>query len=425
MPVAFLTGGNRRESSIDPVGATEYPLPSNLKGDYSGIYHSSMYVDGDELLVAWVGPSREIRMARRLHCRAFDPSINLSTVTGTVFSAAWTLDSHNYTAIARCSGGYYHVAADMHAVPLKYMRSTTPGALDNWTSTMVGTQESSATYPQFIKAKSGVLYFLYRDGGSGDGDWILNKWNPTSATWSRVTTFIQGTIDNNSAYPHEVAVDLTTGRWHFIWTIRDSFIGIEYNHDICAAYSDDEGVTWRKYSNDAAYTLPITAATAEKVQTIGRGIDTGQSLYNGGQTASDASGRPQGVWLYQDAGGIFRYKHLWLDASRVWHWDTLLPTTNSSERLPAFVITTAGRRLMFFQNGSGNRNGTLRYYDLDTGLETMIRNANMLTYLPVAKYSADRNVTYLIAPIERQDGLLGGEQPDISNQANVPVIAVR
>jgi hypothetical protein len=419
--------GTRAESSIDPVGVTTYTLPSNLKGDYSAINHSSMWVDGDEMVVIWVGPNREIRLARRLWRRPFEASINLSTVTGSVFTSQWTLDSHNYMVVAKCSAGYYHVAGDMHAVPLKYMRSSSMGSLSDWNSTMIGTEETSCTYPQFIKAKSGTLYFWYRYGSSGDGDWYLNKWDASTLTWSRVGRVHYGTADNVNAYPHEIAVDPVSGRWHMLWTIRKDFSSIDENENIYGAYSDDEGVTWRKYSDDSAYTLPITWASGEIIQSIPGGAVDGRALFNGGQTSVGPDGLPQSVWLYESASGsnVYQYRHLWLDGSKVWHWDTLLSGGNSSARMPGLALWPDGRRWMFFQNGAGGRGNTLRYVDIDTGIETVVLNQNMLNYIPTVCHSKDRGVIYMIAPYERQDGLTGGEPADITDQPNVPVLAIR
>lgn len=415
----------RDESSVDPEGITSYDLPSNLKGDYSAIHHASMDVHNDDLYVTWVGPDREIRLARRRFTREFEPSINLSEVSSTVFSSQWTLDSHNYMAVGVSNDGIIHVAGDMHAVPLKYMRSTNPGDLVNWSTGMVGSLETQCTYPHFFRSKAGNFFFWYRTGGSGDGDWVLNKWNETARTWSRVATVIQGTVDNNNAYPHQIVVDPTSGAWYCFFTIRDDFTGPEYNHDIYFMKSLDEGVTWRK-TDGTAYTLPITVATAEQIVDIPGGLVDGMNILNGGQSAVGVDGRPNSVWIVEDASNIYRYRHVWLDPDDVtWHYDTLMPTTNSSGRTPGLIIWPDGRRWMVFQNGAGGRGNTLRYYDIDAQTETVIRDTNMIRYLPCIFHSRTRGVAYILAPYEYQDGIDGAAPGDIADQPNVPVIALR
>jgi hypothetical protein len=421
----YKTSAYRHESSIDLVGITSYDLPSPLKGDYSGVHHASIDVLRDDLYCGWVDENRDVRIARKRFNREFEASVNLSGVANTVFSADWTLDSHNYIAVGVSPDGIVHVSGDMHAVPLKYMRTTEPGGLDAWTAPgMIGTEETQATYPQFLRSKGGGFYFFYRSGGSGDGDWYLNKWVESSKTWTRVGRILQGTTDNNSAYPHQIVVDPSSGRWHMFWNIRDDFSSPDYNHDVYYGYSIDDGVTWRK-TDGTAYTLPISAATGEKVVTIPGGIVDGMTMLNGGQTALDPSGKPHSVWLVEDGSNIYRYRYVWLDPDGVtWHYDTLMPSTNSSGRMPGLIIFADGTKWMVFQNGAGGRGNTLRYFDIAAQTETIIRDENMRHYLPCIRYSAARNVAYILAPYEYQDGIIGDAQADISAQI-APLIAVR
>ncbi len=416
-----------RESSIDVDGALS-TLPSALNGNYSWIGAQSVWVDGDEVIVGWVDDNRHVRIARRLYRRPFEASVDLFSATGTVFGQQVTLDSHNTISVAKDDAGFYHVSGDMHAVALKYMRSSAPGRLDSWTSGMVGTLEASATYPQFVKAKSGVLYFWYRDGSSGDGNWVLNKCSTATGApvWTRVTTVLQGSVENVSAYPQNIAVDPTTGRWHMLWTIRDDFSSDATNHDIFYAYSDDEGVSWNK-TDGTPYVLPILGLTGEVVQSLPGGAAGDRTLINGGSTAVNPSGKPESVWLLESGvgTGVYHYRHLWLDGSNVWHWDAPFGTTNSSGRVPALHIWPDGRRWMFFQNGAGGRGNTLRYLDLDTSTETVVRNANMIQHTPVIRHSREREVLYVLAPKERQAGAQGGDPADLGAQLAVPVIALR
>jgi hypothetical protein len=428
-------GGNRHESTV-PTNAEEFPLPSTLRGDYSWIGAQSIATFGDIQYAVWVDEDRKARIARRLFDREWEASIDLSAQSGSVLTADFALDSHNTIVVHVDGQGYVHIAGNMHADPLLYMRSSSPGVLTAWTSGMVGTLETSATYPQFITAKNGTTYFWYRDGTSGDGDWVLNKCSNIDTSvvatgidgppiWTRVAVVLQGAVENVNAYPQNIAVNPTTGRWHMVWTIRKDFSSEAENENIYAAYSDDDGVTWKKYSDGSSHTLPITFASGEVVQTLVGGAGGGPILKNGGTTALDTSGNPQSVWLLESgvSTGVYHYKLLAWNGS-AWAWTSPFGTTNSSGRIPALHIWPDGRRWMFFQNGAGGRGNTLRYYDLDDTTETVVRNTNMIQHTPVVHYSRARGAVYVFAPYERQDGAEGGDPADLAAQPDVPIIAL-
>jgi hypothetical protein len=417
-------GGNRRESCV-PTDTQEFPLPSTLRGDYSWIGAQSIATFGDIQYCVWVGADRKARISRRLFNREWETAVDLSAQSGSVLTADFDLDSHNTIVVHVDGDGYVHVSGNMHADALLYMRSTTPGVLTAWSSGMVGSLETSVTYPQFVTAKDGNTFFWYRTGSSGDGDWVLNKWSSITLTWTRVATVLQGTVENVNAYPQNIAVNPTTGRWHMVWTIRKDFSSEAENENIYAAYSDDDGVTWKKYSDGSSYTLPITFASGEVVHTLVGGAGGGPILKNGGTTALDTDGYPQSVWLLESgvSTGVYHYKLLAWNGS-AWAWTSPFGTTNSSGRIPALHIWPDGRRWMFFQNGAGGRGNTLRYLDLDASTETVVRNTNMIQHTPVVHYSRARGAVYVFAPYERQDGAEGGDPADLAAQADVPIIAL-
>ena len=411
---------NRPENNLGAVGITEYTVPSAVNGTYSWIHNSSQWITAHDHFVVYVGANREVRIARRMYERAWLPSVNLQTATGSVFTAAVTEDSHNVMAVALDNEGYIHVSGNMHAVPLLYMRSVRPYDMTEWTSGMVGTEESNATYPKFIMSKTNQLYFWYRDGFSGDGNWVLNKYNAPAKTWSRVAVVLQGSVENVNAYPLDVAVDRTSGRWHTIWTIRKDFSSQDENEHLYYAYTDDEGVTWKK-TDGTPYALPITWASGEKIVDLpGGAIET---VYNGGGLDIDSSGNPHGVTLVQDTGQVARYRHVWL-AAGVWHYDLFMASTNSSGRVPQICCWPDGTNWMIFQNGAGGRANSLRYIDMSTLVEGVITSTNMLHYLPAIKFSPERNTLFVFAPRERQDGLLVGD-PDLSAQTSAPIFGIR
>ncbi|GHB70649.1 BNR repeat-containing protein [Persicitalea jodogahamensis] len=111
-------------------------------------------------------------------------------------------DSHNYIEMAVDRDGYLHVSGNMHAVPLIYFRSEQPENIDQFIKLpMTGKREERVTYPIFLKNKSGDLYFQYRDGGSGNGTTLYNRYDPASKTWQPLfdTPFFDGE-EEASAY---------------------------------------------------------------------------------------------------------------------------------------------------------------------------------------------------------------------------------
>jgi hypothetical protein len=121
-------------------------------------------------------------------------SYELASTTGNPMVSPTVDDGHNSLAVALDSDGYFHVSGNMHNFALRYVRSTAPSNITAWTApAMIGTNEYSVTYPQFITAGDGSLLFLHRTGGAGNGDSYLNRYNVTTMTWARVSKLLSGT----------------------------------------------------------------------------------------------------------------------------------------------------------------------------------------------------------------------------------------
>ena len=102
-----------------------------------------------------------------------------------------TADSHQNISLAIDADGLIHISWGVHDEALKYRRSD--AAIGSWTGgvttsqSMLGTNESSVSYPTFFVSPDGVLYFTFRDGTSGDGDQYLYAWDDSTDTWSAAT----------------------------------------------------------------------------------------------------------------------------------------------------------------------------------------------------------------------------------------------
>jgi hypothetical protein len=225
--------------------------------------------------------------------------------TGTV------ADAHNAISLGVDGAGVLHVAWDEHNGPLRYARAVRAGSLELAPpSTMTGARESRVTYPQFHRLRNGDLLFVYRDGQSGKGDVMLNRWDVRRGRWSAVQHPLVDGEGARNAYVNGLAVD-ATGGWHLTWCWRET-PDVATNHDVLYAYSPDEGRTWRT-SAGARYALPITAATAE----VAWRVPQGSELINQTSTAVDAAGRPLVATYWRPAGtDVPQFQLVWHDGAR-------------------------------------------------------------------------------------------------------------
>lgn len=194
-------------------------------------------------------------------------------------------DAHNSISIMIDGAGTLHVAWDHHNGPLRYARGTAPGALSlGAQEAMTGRNEKSVSYPEFYRMPEGGLLFLYRDGGSGRGNLVINRYDPHSRTWQRLQDNLLGGEGRRNAY-WQAFVD-GTGTLHLSWVWRES-PDVASNHDLAYARSRDGGRTWER-SDGERYRLPITAGTAE----VAAHIPEKSELINQTAMAADRHGNP-------------------------------------------------------------------------------------------------------------------------------------
>jgi hypothetical protein len=132
-------------------------------------------------------------------------------------------DSHNYVTLIVDPRGFLHVSGNMHVSPLVYFRSTRPHDITSLVSNrMTGERELRVTYPQFVLTSNGTLLFNYRDGRSGEGDTLWNRWVPEKSQW--VSHMDQPLFDGERAmnsYP-SAPVAGPDGFQHLVWVWRDT-----------------------------------------------------------------------------------------------------------------------------------------------------------------------------------------------------------
>jgi hypothetical protein len=239
--------------------------------------HDPLTSFGDVQVVCFYDPEGRLVLARReLPDGAWEREI--TPYRGNV------RDAHNVACVMFDGEGRLHVAFDHHGHPLRYATAE-PGSLElSELRPMVGEREGRVTYPEFHPLPDGDLLFCYRDGASGAGDLVLNRYDLEQRSWSRVQdVLVDGEGERNAYWQLHVTAE---GSLHLSWVWRRT-PDAATNSDLCYAMSLDGGRTWLR-SDATEQPLPITRANAEVAVAIGEGSD----LINTTSMTTDGEGRP-------------------------------------------------------------------------------------------------------------------------------------
>jgi beta-glucanase (GH16 family) len=240
-------------------------------------------------------------------------------------------DAHNVISLMADGAGYLHLSFDHHNNPLRYCRSTAPGSLTMGAlEPMTGQQEQKVSYPELHRYPSGDLLFMYRDGGSGNGNLVLNRYDVKTKKWTRLhDVLIDGEGQRNAYW--QACID-PRGTIHVSWVWRES-PNVASNHDMAYARSTDGGKTWQK-STGEAYKLPITAGTAEYAARIPQNSE----LINQTAITTDAAGAPYIATYWRPQGTQVPQYHLIYLKDRQWR------TTQISQRTTPFSLSGVGTK---------------------------------------------------------------------------------
>ncbi|MHC4149638.1 MAG: BNR repeat-containing protein [Planctomycetota bacterium] len=243
-----------------------------------------------------------------------------------------TKDAHNGISIAVDGSGILHMSWDHHCDPLNYCRSVAPGSLElTDRMPMTGQNENKVTYPEFYNLQDGDLLFLYRDGSSGNGNTMLNRYDVRTQKWSVVQHPLIDGQGQRNAYTNQIAID-KDGNWHISWCWRETG-DVATNHDICYAKSTDAGKTWQK-STGEKYILPITADNAQYVYRIPQKSE----LINQTTMTVDSKGRPLTATYWRPQGTTVPQYHLTYYNGQKWN------TTQISRRKTPFTLSGGGTK---------------------------------------------------------------------------------
>jgi len=214
-----------------------------------------------------------------------------------------TNDAHNCISIMVDGNGYLHLAWDHHNNKLHYVKGVAPFSLEMTAETaMTGLNEAKVSYPEFYRLANGNLLFFYREGGSGQGNMVINSYSLVTAKWTQLqSNLIDGQGKRNAYW--QACTDVQ-GTIHVSWVWRES-PDVASNHDMCYACSKDGGITWQK-STGEKYLLPINAATAEYACAIPQKSE----LINQTSMTADANGMPFIATYWRDAGDTIPQYHI-------------------------------------------------------------------------------------------------------------------
>ncbi|WP_455816858.1 BNR repeat-containing protein [Pseudomonas cerasi] len=302
-------------------------------------------------------------------------------------------DSHNYLTLAMDQQGYLHLSGNMHKDRLVYFRSAAPGDIHQLVQqSMTGQREESATYPLFFTDARGELLFRYRDGESGNGDDIYNRWNSSTHCWQRLLE--QPLLSGNglrNAYAR-LPVAGPDGHWHMIWMWRET-PHCETNHSLSYARSPDL-INWTRH-NGQPLTQPITLESGDLID----GAAPGEGLINMSQNLGfdskgnvvvtyhryDAAGNSQ-AWIARPDGEHWQIRPL-----SQWHfrWDF-----KGMGSIPAGVIISEasmvdGELSVSFQREDGSA-GRWRINEDD--LSVIATEDQPVTALPADYYTCCQNL---------------------------------
>jgi hypothetical protein len=267
---------------------------------------NSLVTHGDVQYIAFYDPQARVVLGKRkLGSDAWE--LKVTRYQGNA------LDAHNSISIMVDGAGYLHLAWDHHNSTLRYARSQRPGGLEmSGEMPMTGQDETSVSYPEFHRQPDGNLLFFYRDGGSGRGDLVINRYDLATQAWTRLHSHLISGEGRRNAY-WQAFLD-HRGTLHLSWVWRES-PDVASNHDLAYARSRDGGHTWET-SAGQPYTLPITAASAE----VAARIPQGSELINQTSMSADRAGNPYIASYWRRAGStvpqyqvVYRSGGAWKD----------------------------------------------------------------------------------------------------------------
>jgi hypothetical protein len=279
---------------------------------------------GGYQFVAYYDSAAKIVLARRkLGQQKWQ--LHITQYSGNVY------DAHNSISIHLDGDGHLHMSWDHHNHPLNYCRSIKPYGLAMGEKTsMTGLNEGAVSYPEFYRFSNGDLLFAYRDGGSGNGNLVMNRYRLKQMKWKRMqSNLLDGEGERNAYW--QINID-KHDKIMVSWVWRES-PDVASNHDLCYAESLDGGNSWQN-SKGNPYHIPIRATTAEIIYPIPQN----SNLMNQTSMVDDGAGNAYIVTYYKATGDSCTQFHLIYQDGSKWLHSII------SRRKTDFTLSGVGSR---------------------------------------------------------------------------------
>ena len=280
-------------------------------------------------------------------------------------------DAHNVICIMVDGNGYLHMSWDHHNNALNYCKSIEPYGLEmGEMEPMIGADENIVSYPEFYRFSNGDLLFAYRNGGSGNGNLVLNRYCTKSLKWERLqTNLIDGEGKRNAYW--QMCID-KNDRILVSWVWRET-PDVASNHDMCFAQSDDGGHSW-KQSSGKTYKIPINIKTAE----VAYPILQKSNLINQTSIACDDNGNAYIATYFKAKGDLCTQYQLIYQKDNRWMFSTISNRTADFELggLGSRSIPISRPQIVIREKGK-NKTVYVIYRDEEFGNKVCISSANI------------------------------------------------
>ena len=215
-------------------------------------------------------------------------------------------DGHEKVAMGISRDGVIHLAFDHHGSTLHYRATKSPvanaPASHDWSGELFGPVQDNlgggkidfVTYPSFVNDGAQLSLYMRLGGGSGSADshflqYADGRWTTADpAAGKLIDKHWSGGNRTVNAYPHRLVIQ--NGRRHLTWCWRDTPDATTC-HDLCYAYSDDQGNTWLNNNGKLIGRTGSLFITADSPAVAAWKIAPGTSYVNGGSMTVDKTGR--------------------------------------------------------------------------------------------------------------------------------------
>jgi ribosomal protein L24E len=319
------------ESRINVSLVGDHAMPTNIvrPGAQWNFGPGSLWTHRGWQYAAYWDDARQVSVARRqlpagqwsvVSLPGYQRTANIDRGKGGKISQGFG-DGHEKVSMGISSDGFIHLSFDHHLSTLRYRHSRHPVAdspqSTRWNAEVFGPVKDnlgqvrmlrnrrnrsrspsykieSVTYPNFIVADDALLLYLRLGGGSGSANSHL--FNYQRGRWIVNQEFSSQFIDKNwsggdgtvNAYPNGIVCH--QGRLHTTWCWRDT-PDPSTSHDLCYAYSDDYGISWRNSDGAIIAKTGRSYITADSPGVTVWKISAGKKYKNGGSMTVDNDGR--------------------------------------------------------------------------------------------------------------------------------------